>query len=68
MTPAPKTPGSSKCLRAEDPAGMKQNDFKKVYRAKTQRKGTFISPNLACFASLRESSFSDPVISLVRLL
>jgi hypothetical protein len=38
-----------------------QNRFNRIYRAKTakaQRKKLLISPNLACFASLRESSFS----------
>jgi hypothetical protein len=41
---------------------LKQNDFNKVYRAKTpraQRKNIFpISPNLASFAPLREPSFA----------
>jgi hypothetical protein len=45
---------------------VEQNDSRKIYRAKTPRckvKNSSISPNLACFASLRESSsfrFRDP--------
>jgi hypothetical protein len=36
---------------------VEQNHRKKIYRAKARRKIVFISPNLACFAALRGSSF-----------
>ena len=56
--------------------GINKTTLKKIFPAKAQRKGSFISPNLACFASLRrrsghalrELSFFDPVICLVRFL
>jgi len=44
---------------------VEQNQFKKIYRAKTPRRkeNIFLSfSNLARFASLRESSFPDSVI------
>jgi hypothetical protein len=39
---------------------FEQNQFNKIDRAKTPRRKekTSYSPNLACFASLRESCFS----------
>jgi hypothetical protein len=43
-------------------SNLQQNQFNKIYRAKTPRrkeKNLLISPNLARFASLRETLFFD---------
>jgi hypothetical protein len=42
-------------------SNLEQNQFNKIYRAKTPRRKEriFYFPNSACFASLRESCFSD---------